>query len=106
MTTFKDREKGFEGKYAHDQEMQFKAAARGTRLLGLWAAGLLGKTGEEATAYAVELVKLDLAAAGSEDVIARVKSDLGDRASEAAIRTQLAESLATAKEQLLAESQG
>src|SRR5690606_17056947 len=71
MATFKEREKGFEGKFAHDQEMQFKAAARGSRLFGLWAAGLLGKTSDDATAYAIEVVKSDLTAAGHEDVIAK-----------------------------------
>lgn len=106
MTSFKEREKGFEGKFAHDQEMQFKAAARGSRLLGLWAAGLLGKTGEEASAYATEVVKADMAEAGHEDVIRKLAADLGTLADEATIRAKLAESQVLAKEQLLAESQG
>lgn len=106
MATFKEREKGFEGKFAHDQEMQFKAAARGSRLFGLWAAGLLGKTGEDATAYATQVVNADLTAAGHEDVIAKVAGDLGTLADDATIRTKLLESQVLAKEQLLAEQKG
>ena len=68
MTTFNDREKGFENKFAHDEEMQFKAVARRNRLLGLWAASLLGKTGDEAAAYAMEVVKADFAEPANEDV--------------------------------------
>ena len=106
MATFKDREKGFEGKFAHDQEMQFKASVRATRLAGLWAAGLLGKTGEEAGQYAMEVVRADMAEAGSEDVVRKLAKDLGGLADEATIRAKLVETLALAKEQLLTESQG
>ncbi len=106
MTNFKEREKGFEGKFAHDQEMQFKAGVRGTRLLGFWAAGLLGKTGDDAAAYATELVRADLAEAGHEDVVRKLAADLGSLADEATIRAKLTESQVLAKEQLLAESQG
>ncbi|NBQ49447.1 MAG: DUF1476 domain-containing protein [Marivivens sp.] len=60
MSTFDDREKAFEDKFAHDAEMQFKAEARRNKLLGLWAAELLGKSGEDANAYAAEVVKADL----------------------------------------------
>ena len=67
-TTFDDREKAFEAKFAHDAEMQFKAEARRNRLLGLWAAGLLGKSGEEAELYAREVIKADFEEAGEEDV--------------------------------------
>ena len=59
MTTFDERENAFESKYAHDAEMQFKADARRNKLLGLWAAGLMGKSEAEATAYAAEVVKSD-----------------------------------------------
>jgi hypothetical protein len=54
MTTFDDRENAFEAKFAHDSEMQFKAEARRNKLLGLWAAGLMGKSGDEAAAYALD----------------------------------------------------
>ena len=64
MTTFDDRENAFESKFAHDAEMMFKAEARRNKLLGLWAAELLGKSGDDANAYAVEVVKSDFEEAG------------------------------------------
>ena len=64
MTTFNDREKGFENKFAHDAEMQFRAHARSNKMLGLWAASLLGKTGADAEAYAMEVLKADFAEIG------------------------------------------
>lgn len=103
MTSFDDREKAFESKYAHDAEMQFKAEARRNKLLGLWAADLLGKTGAEAEAYAVEVVKADFEEAGHEDVVRKVAGDLGGRASEDEIRAKMDELLAEAKAQLLTE---
>lgn len=103
MTTFDDRERGFENKFAHDEEMRFKAVARRNRLLGLWAAGLLGKTGDDAEAYAHEIVKLDFTEAGDRDIARRLAADLGDKASEATIRAKIAEFLATAKGQLMSE---
>lgn len=103
MTSFDDREKAFESKYAHDAQMQFKAEARRNKLLGLWAAELLGKTGAEAEAYAVEVVKADFEEAGHDDVVRKVAGDLGGRATEAEIRAKLDEFMAEAKAQLLAE---
>ena len=103
MTTFDERKRGFENKFAHDEEMQFKAVARGNRLLGLWAAGLLGKSGDEANAYAMSVVKADFEEAGHEDVYRKVSGDLGDRADEATIRAKMAEFLAEAKVQLMTE---
>lgn len=103
MTTFDDRENAFENKFAHDAEMQFKAEARANKLLGLWAAGLMGKTGDAADAYAKEVVKADFEEAGHEDVFRKVSADLGDLADEATIRAQMAESLRTAKIQLMDE---
>lgn len=104
MTTFDDREKTFEKKYAHDAEMQFKAEARRNKLLGLWAANLLGKSSEEAQAYAKEVVKADFEEAGHEDVVRKVKSDLGDLADEATIRNKMVEFLGIAKAQLMDEA--
>ncbi|SIT77602.1 hypothetical protein SAMN05421665_0604 [Yoonia rosea] len=101
MTTFDDRENAFENKFAHDAEMQFKAEARGNKLLGLWAAELLGKTGDEAAEYAKEVVKSDFEEAGHEDVYRKVSGDLGDKADEATIRTKMVECLAEAKAQLM-----
>ena len=69
MTTFDDRENAFESKFAHDAEMQFRAEARRNKLVGLWAAELLGKSGDDAAAYAVEVVSADFEEAGIEDVV-------------------------------------
>ncbi|HHB80925.1 MAG TPA: DUF1476 domain-containing protein [Aliiroseovarius sp.] len=104
MTTFDDRESTFENKFAHDEEMQFKAAARANKLLGLWAAELLGKQGDDAEAYASEVVKSDFEEAGHEDVFRKVSGDLGDKADEATIRAKMAECTVTAKEQILGEA--
>ncbi|MBQ0805203.1 MULTISPECIES: DUF1476 domain-containing protein [unclassified Sulfitobacter] len=101
MTTFNDRENAFENKFAHDSEMQFKAEARRNKLLGLWAAGLLGKTGDDASAYAAEVVKSDFEEAGEEDVYRKVSGDLGDRADETTIRGKMAELMVEAKSQLM-----
>lgn len=103
MSTFDDRENAFENKFAHDAEMQFKADARCHRLLGLWAAEKLGKTGEAAETYAKEVVKSDFEEAGHEDVVRKVAADLGDASSPEEIRAKRAELLATAKEQILSE---
>ena len=80
MTTFNDRENAFENKFAHDAEMQFKAEARRNKLLGLWAAELLGKSGEAAAEYAKEVIRSDFEEAGDEDVFRKVAGDLGDLA--------------------------
>lgn len=103
MTTFDDRESAFENKFAHDAEMKFKAEARRNKLLGLWAADLLGKTGDEADEYAKEVVKSDFEEAGDEDVYRKVSGDLGDKASEAEIRGKMTELMGVAKAQLMEE---
>ncbi|MGH1578040.1 DUF1476 domain-containing protein [Planktotalea sp.] len=103
MSTFDDRENAFEAKFAHDADMQFKADARRNKLLGLWAAELLGKTGDEAAEYAKEVVKSDFEEAGHEDVVRKVAGDLGDKSSEDAIRAKMGELMAVAKEQLISE---
>ena len=100
MTTFDKREEGFEKKFAHDEELKFKAFARRNKLLGLWAAGLLGKSGADADAYAKEIVIADLAEHGDDDVIAKLKADLGARATEQQIRAQMSEFLAQAVAQV------
>ncbi len=104
MSSFDDRKDAFESKYAHDAEMQFKAEARRNRLLGLWAAELLGKEGEAAADYAKEVVKADFEEAGDEDVYRKVAGDLGDRADERTIRAKMAELSVTAKAQLMGDS--
>ncbi|SEN28505.1 hypothetical protein SAMN04488103_104101 [Gemmobacter aquatilis] len=104
MTTFDDREKAFEAKYAHDEEMQFRAEARRNKLAGLWAADLLGKTGDEATAYAMTIVESDFEEAGVEDVVRKLAADLGDKSTADTIRAKLAELLPVAKAQLMSEA--
>jgi hypothetical protein len=103
MSTFDERENAFESKFAHDAEMQFKAEARRNKLLGLWAAELMGKTGDEAAGYAAEVIRSDFEEAGDEDVFRKVAGDLGDRADEQTIRTQMAALLIEAKAQLMSE---
>lgn len=103
MTTFDDREHAFEAKFAHDADMQFRAEARRNKLLGLWAAGLLGKSGDEADAYAMSVVSADFEEAGSEDVVRKVAADLSGKASADEVRAKLGELLAVAKGQLMSE---
>jgi hypothetical protein len=101
MTTFDKREEGFEKKFAHDEELRFKAMARRNKLLGLWAAELLGKTGAEADAYAKEIVMADFEEPGDDDVVRRVMKDLGPKGvTEQQIRAQMTELLAKAVEQI------
>ena len=104
MSTFDDRENAFENKFAHDAEMQFKAHARRNKLLGLWAAKMMGKSEEDATSYVKEVIKSDFEEAGHEDVVRKVAGDLGDKSNTDEIRTKMDEFLATAKAQLMAES--
>ena len=104
MTTFDDRESAFENKFAHDAEMVFRAEARRNKLVGLWAAELLGKTGSDADAYAIEVVKSDFEEAGHEDVVRKVAADLEGKASADEIRAKMAELLIVAKGQLINEA--
>lgn len=104
MTTFEDRENAFENKFAHDAEMQFKADARRNKLLGLWAADLMGKSGDDAAEYAKEVVKSDFEEAGHEDVYRKVSGDLGNKADEATIRAKMSELMTIAKAQLMEET--
>lgn len=103
MSGFDDRENAFENKYAHDAEMQFKAEARRNKLLGLWAAELLGKSGDDAANYAKEVVKADFEEAGHEDVVRKVSGDLGGKASDDEIRAKMAELMIVAKTQIMNE---
>jgi hypothetical protein len=103
VPTFDDRENAFENKFAHDAEMQFKAEARRNKLLGLWAAGLMGKSGDDAAAYAKEVVAADFAEAGDDDVLRKVAGDLGARATPEAIRAKMTELMVEAKRQLMTE---
>jgi hypothetical protein len=104
---FNDREKGFEAKYQHDQETQFKITARRNKLLGLWAAEQMGLGGADADAYAKEVVVADFEEAGDDDVLRKVLGDLTDKGvaiDERAVRKEMDALLATASAQITAES--
>lgn len=106
MTDFKDRQRGEEAKFAMDEETAFKVAARRNRLLGEWAAGLMGLTEEETAAYKKAVVQADFEEAGDEDVIRKLLGDLTaaeSDVSEAEIRTKLEEMAIEAKRQLMKE---
>lgn len=106
MAGFDDRKKAQEGKFVHDQDMAFRAAARRNKLLGLWAAEKMGLTGEAASAYAGEVVKSDFAEAGDHDVLRKVKGDLDAKSaglSEHQIRREMDEFMKQAVEQLRTE---
>jgi len=101
MTTFDKREEGFEKKFAHDEELRFKAMARRNKLLGLWAAEVLGKSGADAEAYAKEVVLADFEETGDNDVLRKVTKDLQDKAiDEQQIRAKMSELLDQAIEQV------
>lgn len=104
MASFDDRENAFENKFAHDAQMQFKAEARRNKLLGLWAAELMGKSGDAADEYAKEVIKADFEEAGHEDVVRKVAADLGDLSDADTIRAKMDALMAEAKSQLLDES--
>ncbi len=106
VSGFDKRERAEEGKFALDQELRFKANARRNKLLGLWAAEKLGKTGEAASAYAVEVVKSDFEAPGDEDVFRKVKGDLdaaGVAITDHQLQRQMTELMETAVEQVKSE---
>lgn len=106
MTSFDEREKAFERKFQHDEELKFKAEARRNRLLGLWAAEKLGLKGDDATAYAKEVVAADFEEPGPEDVIRKVMGDFNEKSvdiSEHMVRRQLDECMGRAMEQIMQE---
>ena len=106
MTTFNEREKAFEKKYEHDQDLKFKVNARKNKLLGLWAAGLMGKSGADAEAYAKEVVLADYEKPGDSDVIEKLVKDLaaaGKPMEDHTIRKQAERLAAEAKEQFMKE---
>ncbi len=103
MTTFDDRENAFESKYAHDEEMMFKAVARRNKLLGLWAAGLLGKSGDDANEYAKSVVLADFEEAGHEDVVRKVAADLAGVSDADTVRAKMDELMPQAKSEIMTE---
>ena len=98
MSTFDERENAYENKFAFDEETKFKIAARANKLLGLWAAELLGK--DDAEAYALEVIQSDFEEAGHEDVVRKVTADLDGKATADEVRAKLAELTVTATEQI------
>jgi len=106
MTTFDDRERAFEAKYAHDEEIAFRVTARRNRLVAHWAAALMKLTPEETDAYAKAVVQADFEEAGDEDVIRKLLGDLtaaGVEIDDAAVRRTLAEKADEARRQLEAQ---
>ena len=106
MTNFEEREKGFERKFAHDEELKFRATARRNKLLGLWAAEKLGLKGDDAQAYARAVIKTDMEEPGEEDVFRKVRSDFdakGIAESDDQIRRMMGELMAAAVNQIETE---
>lgn len=103
MAILNDRENALENKFAHDAEMQFKADARRNKLLGLWAAELLGRSGDGAADYAQKVVKSYFEEGGHEAVYRRVSSDLDNKADEATIRAKMSNLMIEAKSQIMTE---
>ena len=104
MTTFDDRERAFETKFAHDEELRFRVIARRNRLLGGWAARLMGLSDAEADAYAKDVIRADFEEAGDEDVIRKLLGDLtaaGVETDESKIREALTHKEAEARRQLI-----
>lgn len=105
MTTFDDRKDAFEKKFAHDEELRFKAMARRNKLFGLWAADRLGHAGAEAEAYAKSVVMADFEEAGDEDVLRKVRTDLdaaGKGVGDAELRRTMDELLIRAADEIKA----
>ncbi len=106
MTTFDEREKAFEEKYKHDQELQFKVEVRRNKLLGLWVAEMLDLTGADAQAYAKEVVAADFEEPGDADLIRKIQGDLQTKnvdLSEHRLRKKMDELTAVAKQQIMTE---
>jgi hypothetical protein len=104
MPTFADREKEFEARFKHDEEFRFKATARRNRMLGLWAAGLLGLTGEAAEAYAKEVVAAQFDPHGNQRVVDKLAADLAAKdpsITRGRITFELEHFAAQAKQQLM-----
>ena len=106
MTTFNEREKAFENKYQHDQELQFKVEVRRNKLLGLWVAEMLGLAGADAEAYAKEVVAADFEEPGDADLIRKIQADAQPKnldLSEHRLRKKMDELVVVAKEQIMGE---
>jgi hypothetical protein len=109
MTTFDKRKDAYEAKFAHDEELKFKATARRNKLLGVWAAGLLGKTGADVETYSAAVVAADFEEGGEDDVFRKVRADFdaaGVAQSDHQIRRTMDELMQTAVAQIEAQSGG
>ena len=107
MTTFDKRKDAYESKFARDEELRFKATARRNKLLGLWAAEKLGKSGDAAEAYAREVIRSDMQEAGDDDVLRKVRDDMkagGVEEPDAQIRRTMDDLMAQAIAQIEASS--
>ena len=105
MTTFDDRERAYEAKFAHDEELNFRAEARRNRLVGEWAAALLGKTGDDARSYALTIVSSDFDEPGDEDVFRKVAGDFkgaGLSVSDGEIYSKMDELASVARDEIRA----
>ena len=101
MSNFNDREKGFEKKFANDQESEFKISAKRNKLLATWAANILQFNEEQKKNYIVEVIKSDFQEAGDEDVFKKIKKDLkGKNIQDTEIRQKMSEFLETAKKEI------
>lgn len=98
MTTFDERERAYEAKFAQDAEMRFKREALRDKMVAAWAAALLGRDVED---YTREVIRADLEEAGPEDVISKLVADLGDKSSEDEIRARIAEYDIAARDQIM-----
>jgi hypothetical protein len=103
MTTFDNREHAFEAKFARDEEMQFKAQARCNKMLGLWAANIMGKSGVKAESYANSIVTANIEDADPEDVVRKVAADLQGRVTSEEIRQKRVALLPGAQQQILSD---
>ncbi|MDP6352623.1 MAG: DUF1476 domain-containing protein [Alphaproteobacteria bacterium] len=106
MTTFEDRERDFEKRFQHDEELRFKAMARRNKLLGLWAAEKLGMAGAEAEAYAKEVVMSDFEETGDDDVLRKVVGDFeakGVFLDRHKVRVEMDRLMPLAKQQIMSE---
>ena len=107
MSAFDEREREFEARFKHDQELQFKVNARRSKLLGLWAAEQMGLSGAAADTYAKDVVQADFEKPGDSDIVAKVVNDLGAKGrpvTEAQVRKELERLFAVAKEQIMKQS--
>lgn len=103
MTTFQDRESAFENKYAHDEEMQFKARMRRNRFMAVWASALKGESVEQARNFGQELVHVDLQNVSEDDVVVAVVDYLGTLSDEKTVLQKMSELMTVAKDQIMSE---